>query len=176
MAKSISDKILPSQKHWDKGMDHIQNRPMEERSIVARENVKPLSHAQNSLVSGVAVSAAALASPAHRRFINPEANVGVVRRWCRWYATLLISDLKVVVQLYIQVGPIVMPNGLTQVNWTTASARGWLWLGPGYTELSGVSDDDTSINLKVGAFELPENPPSWFSHSRRGVFSLAISP
>ena len=29
-------------------MDHIQNRPMDERSIVDKENVNPLSNDQNS--------------------------------------------------------------------------------------------------------------------------------
>ena len=42
-------------------MDHIQNRPMDERSIVARENVSSLPNVQTSFASGVAVSATALA-------------------------------------------------------------------------------------------------------------------
>ena len=45
-------------------MDHIPNRPMDGRSIVARENANSLPMFKLLIASGVAVSAAVLASPA----------------------------------------------------------------------------------------------------------------
>ena len=58
-------------------MDHIPNRPMDVRSIVGKENVNSSTHAQNSLASGVAVSAVVLGSPAIAGFyVNVENNAG----------------------------------------------------------------------------------------------------
>ena len=62
-------------------MDHIQNRPMEERSIVARENVNSFPMLKTLIASGVAVSAAALASPALADvYVNIETTAGYRRR------------------------------------------------------------------------------------------------
>ena len=47
MAKSLSGQnFVPNLKRLDRGMDHIQNRPMDGRSIVAKENVNSLSNDQ----------------------------------------------------------------------------------------------------------------------------------
>ena len=58
-------------------MDSIRNRPMDERSIVARENANSLMIKR--LVFGVAAGALALAPslPAQIGTVNPELNVGV---------------------------------------------------------------------------------------------------
>ena len=59
-------------------MDHIRNRPMDERSIVAKENVNSLPNDQTILFLVVSLFQQL---PWHlllprRRYVNPEFNVG----------------------------------------------------------------------------------------------------
>ena len=80
MAKSLSGQnFVPSKpKRHVKVMDHIPNRPMDGRSIVARKTLILLPMFKLLIASGVAVSAAVLASPAQADwYVNPELNVGV---------------------------------------------------------------------------------------------------
>ena len=104
------------------------------------------------LVSGVAASAVALASPAHSApvYFNPEANVG---------SNLdtgvggMDIDLHLGVEsggAFAQIGPVIKVPDSGEVDYGVSGKAGY-GFGPGYTELSFVSyDDDTSINLKVG--------------------------
>ena len=82
MAQSISGQnfVASKPKRLVKGMDHIQNRPMDERSIVARENVSSLPNDQIFCDWCRRHCGQCIGPPVCNRrrpfYLNPEANVG----------------------------------------------------------------------------------------------------
>ena len=135
-------------------MDHIQNRPMDVRSIVAKENVNSLSHAQSSSCEWCRRFSSCIAgiSCCTRQtvYFNPEANVGGD---LETGVGGMDVDLHIGIEgggAYAQIGPLVKIPDTGEVDYGVSGKAGY-GFGPGYTELSFVSyDDDTSINLKVG--------------------------
>jgi hypothetical protein len=134
-------------------MDHIQNRPMDGRSIVAKENVNPL------IASGVAVSAAALASPALAgTYVNIENNAGYQDGYQG-----STTDLHVgyeggdgVYGFYLQGGPaVVSPDGGDTDMELSGKVGGSVQVAENvsiYGELSFITaEDDPSVGTKLGA-------------------------
>ena len=154
MAKSLSGQnFVPSKpKRHVKVMDHIPNRPMDERSIVARENVNPLSNVQTSHCGGVAVSAAALASPAQADwYVNPELNVGVGLD-SGVGSGILEGHVGYDFDngAYVQAGPaVIFPDaGEKEVEFT---GKAGISGGPLYGEVSFGTGDELGLSFKTGA-------------------------
>ena len=105
------------------------------------------------IASGVAVSAAALASPATAGefFLNPELNVGV-----GVYSVVGAGILEGHVGYefdngaYIQAGPaLLVPDaGESELEW---SGKAGVSGGPLYAEVSFITGEETSVGFKTGA-------------------------
>ena len=112
------------------------------------------------IASGVAVSAAALASPALADsgvYVNPEFNGGSYGN--DWLGGTLNLDVGYVgydgvYSFYIQGGPaVVMPDGLDQELELAGKFGGSVAVSESasvYGELSGITGDEFSVGTKIG--------------------------
>ena len=137
------------------------------------------------IVSGAAVSAAVLASPAFADvYVNPEFNGGAYGE--DWLGGTLNLDVGFegahgVYSYYLQGGPaVVMPDGADQEVELAGKIGGSIQASEKvsvYGELSGMTGDELSIGTKLGmkysfraSIRAQSCCPSWSSHSRRGLF------
>ena len=149
MGKTLS---LVGPKRRVKVMDSTRKCHTAARSIVAKENVNPFQCSNFWIASGVAVSAAVLASPAQADwYVNPELNVGVGLD-SGVGSGILEGHIGYDFDngAGVQAGPaVVFPDaGEKEVEFT---GKAGISGGPLYGEVSFGTGDELGLGFKTGA-------------------------